>query len=175
MTTSELRTLRISAVAALLCIAAASTRVITAQDEPPQPPARGHFGPEAGERGPMGPPPGQPGLALERLSRELGITDTQKAIIDALLTDQRNTLSVERETLREARQALDAAVLNVPTDDGLLQAEVQQISTLEAQLALARARTQAKIFQLLNTEQQAKARQLITEMEQHAPRRGGRG
>jgi Spy/CpxP family protein refolding chaperone len=123
----------------------------------------------------MGPPPGQRGLALERLSRELGITDTQKAFIDALLADQRKTLSLEAETLRKARQALDAAVLNVPTDDGLIQAEVLQISTLEAQLALGRARTQAKIFQLLNTEQQAKVRQLIAEMEHRGPRRGGRG
>lgn len=123
----------------------------------------------------MGPPPGQPGLALERLSRELALTDVQKAAIDALLADQRNALSVELETLRQARQALDAAVLNIPTDDGLLQAEVQQISALEAQLALARARTQAKIFQLLSTEQQATARQLIAEIGQRGPRRGGRG
>jgi Spy/CpxP family protein refolding chaperone len=175
MTTSASRRLRASAVAAFLCIAAASARVITAQDEPPQPQAHGHSGPGPGGRGAMGPPPGQRGLALERLSRELGITDTQKAFIDALLADQRKTLSLEAETLRKARQALDAAVLNVPTDDGLIQAEVLQISTLEAQLALGRARTQAKIFQLLNTEQQAKVRQLIAEMEHRGPRRGGRG
>ena len=123
----------------------------------------------------MGPPPGSPGWPSNGSAVSSRITDTQKAIIDALLADQRNKLSVEIETLGQARQALDAAVLNVPTDDGLLQAEVQQISTLEAQLTLARARTQAKIFQLLNTEQQAKARQLITEMEQRGPRRGGRG
>jgi len=66
-------------------------------------------------------------------------------------------------------------VLSVPTDDGLLQAEVHQIATVEAQLTLARARTQAKIFQLLNAEQQAKARQLIAAMEQRGPRRAGRG
>jgi Spy/CpxP family protein refolding chaperone len=150
--------------AALLCFALVP-HIITAQ----------HTLPHAGGRGQFGLPPGLGGIALERLSRELALTDEQKAAIDALLADQRDQLRVEMETLRQARQALDAAVLSVPTDDGLLQAEVQQIATVEAQLTLAHARTQAKIFQLLNAEQQAKARQLMTEMEQRGPRRGGRG
>ena len=155
---------RVPFAAALLCLALVP-HIITAQHAPPHPGGRGQFGP----------PPGLGGMALERLTHELALTDEQKSAIDALLADQRNQLSVEIETLGQARQALDAAVLNVPTDDGLLQAEVQHVSTLEAQLTLARARTQARIFQLLNAEQQAKARQLISETEQRGPRRGGRG
>ena len=164
MATFTSRVRRVPFAAALFCLALVP-HIITAQHAPPH----------AGGRGQFGPPPGLGGMALERLSHELGLTDEQKAAVDALLADQRDQLRVEIETLRQARQALDAAVLNVPTDDGLLQAEVQQVSTLEAQLTLARARTQAKIFQLLNAGQQAKARQLITEMEQRGPRRGGRG
>ena len=122
----------------------------------------------------MGPPPGQGGLALERLGRELGFTDTQKAAIDALLTAQRTALKSDMDSVRQSRQALDAAVLAVPTDDGLLQAQVSQLSTLEAQISLARAETEAKIFQLLNADQQQKAKQLIADMQQHGPQRGGR-
>ena len=56
----------------------------------------------------------------------------------------------------------------------LLQAHVNQLSTLEAQIALARAQTEAKIFQLLNANQQQTARQLIADLQQHGPQRGGR-
>jgi len=164
MATFASRVRRVPFAAALLCLALVP-HVITAQHAPPHTAGRGQFGP----------PPGFGGMALERLSRELALTDEQKAAIDALRADQRDQLRVEIATLGQARQALDAAVLNVPTDDGLLQAEVQHVSTLEAQLTLARARTQAKIFQLLDAQQQAKARQLISEMEQRGPRRGGRG
>ena len=51
-------------------------------------PPRDQFGPPPAGRGQFGPPPGG-GLALERLDRELGLTDTQKTQIQALLTEQR--------------------------------------------------------------------------------------
>ena len=123
----------------------------------------------------MGPPPGEGGLALERLGRELGLTDIQNAAINALLTDQRTALKSQSDDLRQARQALDTAVLAVPTDDGLLQSQVQHLSMLEAQLTLARAQTEAKIFQLLNAEQQQRARQLVEDMQQRGPRPGRKG
>jgi Spy/CpxP family protein refolding chaperone len=141
MSTLSSQVRRVPFAAALLCLALVP-HIIIAQHAPPHADGRGQFDP----------PPGLGGMALERLTHELALTDEQTAAIDALLADQRNQLSIEIETLGQARQALDAAVLSVPTDDGLLQAEVQHVSTIEAELTLARARTQAKIFQLLNAE-----------------------
>jgi Spy/CpxP family protein refolding chaperone len=123
----------------------------------------------------MGPPPGNGGLTLERFGRALALTDSQKASIDALLAEQRTALKSEIGTIRQAREALDAAILTVPTDDGLLQAQARDLSALEARLTLARAQTEAKIFQLLNADQQQKARQLIADMEHRGPRPGRRG
>jgi periplasmic protein CpxP/Spy len=123
----------------------------------------------------MGPPPGNVGLTLERFLGELGLTDAQKTSINALLAEQRTALRSEMDAIRQAREALDAAILTVPTDDGLLQAQARDLSALEARLTLARAQTEAKIFQLLKPEQQQKARQLITDAEQRGPRQGRRG
>jgi Spy/CpxP family protein refolding chaperone len=163
---------RIPIVAALLCLTFAP---LIAQDATPPPAGggRGQFGP--GGRGPMGPPPGNVGLTLERFLGELGLTDAQKTSINALLAEQRTSLRSEMDAIRQAREALDAAILTVPTDDGLLQAQARDLSALEARLTLARAQTEAKIFQLLKPEQQQKARQLITDAEQRGPRQGRRG
>lgn len=123
----------------------------------------------------MGPPPGNDSLTLERSVDELGLTDAQKTSIEALLAEQRTALRSEMVVIRQARQALDAAILAVPTDDGLLQAQARDLSALEARLTLARAQTEAKIFQLLNADQQQKARQLIADAEHRGPRPGRRG
>jgi len=172
-------TRRLALAAALVFLALVPAAIIVAQEATPAPQGSDQAGPPPGMpggRGRMGgPPPAGGGLALERLSSQLGLSDSQKSSIDALLAAERQTLRVEMDSLRQARQALDAAVMNVPVDDGLLQAQVQQLSAIEAQVALAQARTQAKIFQLLNGEQQSRARQLIMEAEQRGPRRGGRG
>jgi Spy/CpxP family protein refolding chaperone len=123
----------------------------------------------------MGQPPGNIGLALERLGGELGLTDAQKTAIDALLKDQRMTVQLDMDAIRQARQTLDAAILAVPTDAGLLEAQARDLSALEGQLTLVRAQTEAKIFQLLKTDQQEKARQLIANMQQRGPRPGQKG
>jgi Spy/CpxP family protein refolding chaperone len=120
----------------------------------------------------MGAGYGQPGPSLEMLIRELNLTDAQKTSVNALLMAEHDTLRNQMEPLRQARQALDAAILRVPTDDHQLQTQVQQITTIESQLALDHARTEARIFQLLNTEQQQKARQLMADMSQRGSRPG---
>jgi Spy/CpxP family protein refolding chaperone len=126
-------------------------------------------------RGRMGTGYGQPGPSLEMLIRELNLTDAQKTSVNALLKAEHDTLRGQMEPLRQAHQALDAAILRVPTDDYQLQSQVQQVTTIESQLALDHARTEARIFQLLDAEQQQKARQLIADASQRGPRPGRRG
>ena len=164
---------RLSVIALFCSAALASAAILGAQSAPPPPPT-GQFQPGPGGRSPMGPRMGMDGLSIERLGPQLGLSDQQRAAINALLMQERQSLSTALGSLRTARQALDAAILTVPIDDGLLQAQVQQVATLESQIALARTRTQAKIFQLLNGEQQSKVRELVAARDQQGPKRGGR-
>jgi protein CpxP len=127
------------------------------------------FSPQRG-RGPFG-PAGGAGIGLERLGRELAFTDAQQTQIQALLAEQRATLKSSLDALFQARQALDAAVMQVPTDAGLLQTRVTEISTIEAQIMFARAQTEARIFGLLTAEQQAKAQQLLARMQERLSQR----
>lgn len=127
-------------------------------------PPRGQFGPPGG-RGQFGPPPGG-GLALERLGRELAFTDAQKTQVQTLLTAERTTLKPTFDSLRLAQQQLDAAIMQVPLDTGLLQAQVSSVSALQGQLLLAHAQAEAKIYQMLTADQQQKAQAFLAQMQQ---------
>jgi Spy/CpxP family protein refolding chaperone len=173
MNTTNVR--RISAAAAIV-FSLASAGVILAQTPPPQPSGPVQAGPPVPlGRGQMGSGMGQPGASLEWLVRELNLSDSQRASVNTLLQTEHNSVRSQMDSLRQARQGLNSAIMTVPTDDGLLQAQVQQVSTIEAQLALTHARTESKIFQLLTPEQQSHARDLLSQREQQAPRRGRRG
>ena len=126
-------------------------------------------GPPPEGRGQAGPPPGDGSLALERLGRELSFTDAQKTEIQALLTAQRTALKSALDSLRQARKALDTAVMHIPEDDGLLQAQVNEMSALETQIVLARTQTEAKIFQLLTPDQRQKVQAWLAERDQRRP------
>jgi protein CpxP len=127
--------------------------------------ARGPFGPFPAGRGQFGPPPG-PGLALERLGRELGLTDAQKAQIRTLLTEQRTALKGTFDSLRQAEQQLDVAITEIPPDSGLIQVQVTAVATIQTQLLMARATTESKIYQMLTPAQQQKAQEWIARMQQ---------
>jgi Spy/CpxP family protein refolding chaperone len=142
----------LGAVAAVPLVAQQGAGRAGGQSRPPF--GRGTFGPVAG------------GLALERLDRELGFNDAQKSQIQALITSERTALAPTLSSLRGARRELDTAITQTPADDGLIQAQVTAVSTLQAQIALARAQTEAKIYQLLSTSQQDKVQQWLTAMQQ---------
>jgi protein CpxP len=166
MTPFSFRRISAAAIFALSLVPAGAAIAQVTQGSPTQLPPSGGFG-----RGRMGAGYGQPELPLELLVRELNLTDAQRASVNTLLADEHKTQRAQLDPLRQAHQALDAAIMNVPADDGQLQAQVQQVSAIEAQLALSHARMQAKIFQLLNPEQQARARDLVSQRQQQAPRR----
>ena len=174
MTTCRFRRISAAVIVALTLVPAG---VIVAQETAPAPGAPVQAGPPVplGGRGRTGAGYGQPGMSLEWLVRDLNLTDAQKASVNALLMTEHDTQRAQMDSLRQARQALDAAITRVPIDDGLLQAQVQQLSALEAQLALSHARTEARIFQVLDSSQQARARELLTQRDQQGGRRGRRG
>ena len=94
------------------------------------------------------------------------MTDAQKAQIRTLLTEQRTALKATFDGLRLAQQQLDAAVMQIPPDNGLIQVQVTTVSALQAQLLLARATAESKIYQLLTPAQQQKAQEWLARMQQ---------
>ena len=159
---------RLAVFAALVILAVVPAIAQTGSERPGGRP----FGPPPG-RGSFGPGGGGGGLALERLGRELGFTDAQRTQIQALLGEERTTLKTTADGLLQAQQALDAAVMQSPADDGVLQAQVAAVSTIQAQAILVRAQTEAKIYQLLTADQQQKAQQWLAERQQRLHRRKG--
>jgi Spy/CpxP family protein refolding chaperone len=146
-------------------IAAIWLAPIAAQTGTVSPAGHAQAGSRPGGRGQFGPPSGG-GLALERLGRELALTDAQKTQIQALLTAQRTALKPTLEGFRQAQQQLDAAIMQIPEDDGLIQSQVAAVSTIQSEIAVARAQTEAKIYQLLTADQQQKAQQWLAQAKQ---------
>ena len=162
---------RIGTFAVSVVFLGAAVAMVAAQDAGSGGGRRGFVPPPMG-RGQFGPPPG--GLALERLDRELEFTDAQRTQIQSLLTDQRATLKTTMGSLRQAEQALEHAVLQAPADESLVQSRVAELSAIQGQLALSRALTESKIYQLLTAEQQQKVQQLVAQVAQRQQQRGGR-
>ena len=159
----------------ILSFSSVAIMSVLAQGGAPQGPPQGQgFGPHG--RGPMGPPPGGgPGLALERLDRELGFSDDQRTQIQAVLKDEHDANKATLDSLFQAQQALDAAIMQVPADQNLVQTRVAELTAIQAQAALAHAQSEARIFQLLNGDQQQKAQQWLQTMAQRRPQRGAGG
>ncbi len=135
--------------------------------------AQNGFGPGQGRGGPFGPPAGPGVPPLERLDRELGLTDSQKAEIQTLLASQRDAARTTMTSMRDAERALAAAVMQVPADDAAVQARANDLAAIQAQLTLARAQLESRIYQLLTADQQQKAQEWVAQMQQRGGRRGG--
>src|SRR5262249_14259082 len=80
---------------------------------------------------------------------------------------------------RAAHEALQQAVTAEAVDEGLIRQRSAEAAAVQADMAVARAKGHAEIFQLLTPEQKAKAQELRTQMQQQMQQRGqkrqGRG
>ena len=100
-----------------------------------------------------------PGLPL----RALELTDAQREQVRGIMTARQAEFRALRERLRTARQAEQAAVTRVPVDENEVRARVSELSAVQADLAVLRARVHEQVFQVLTPEQQQKARTLSAE------------
>jgi Spy/CpxP family protein refolding chaperone len=95
---------------------------------------------------------------LARLSRELNLTDTQKAQARTIFGQARETAKPVREQLMQNRQALRAAVKANNS------AEIEQLATargnLMGKMLAIHSEAAAKFYQTLSPEQRVKADQL---------------
>jgi periplasmic protein CpxP/Spy len=123
--------------------------------------------------GPGGRGPGGPMGMLPMLGRELGITDAQKEQIKNIAQSHRDEWKALADRARAAHGALNESVTSGTVDEALIRQRSAAVAAVEADMAVARARTHAEVFQLLTPDQQAKARELRTQMQERMKQRGG--
>ena len=106
-----------------------------------------------GPGGPMGPLGGLP-------LRELDLTESQREQVRAIVEPREAETRAIGERAMAARQALHAATTSASFDEGLVRTRAAELASVEADLAVSRARIYADVFQILTPEQQAKAKEI---------------
>jgi Spy/CpxP family protein refolding chaperone len=120
-------------------------------------PGRGRGGP-GGPGGPFDSAQGRPlaGLPL----RELNLTDAQREQVRQVVDSRQQETRAMGERAMAAREALRAATTSPSFDEGLVRAKAAEVAAIDADMAVARARIFADVFQILTPEQQAKVKEL---------------
>ena len=122
--------------------------------------------------------PGDPLGMLRMLGPRLGLTDAQKEQVKTIADSHRDERKALGDRARTAHEALRDAVMSETVDEALIRQRSADVAVVEADLAVAQARTHAEVFQILTAEQkeQVKAFQAEakTRMEQR-PKGRGRG
>jgi periplasmic protein CpxP/Spy len=125
--------------------------------------------------GRMGGPGGPMGM-LPMLARELNITDAQKAQIKTIADSHRDEWKALGDRARTAHQALQQAVTADTVDEGLIRQRSAEVAAVDADMAVARARAHAEVFQVLTPEQKTQAKTLPSQAQDRMKeRRAGRG
>lgn len=146
------------AVIMTIGLMAFTPHVGSAQDSSQTPPARRWGGPGRGPGGRMG---GPMGGALGAVMRDL--TDAQREQVRAIHLRHAEEIRPLAERVRNARQALDEAVIS--GNSGNFRALALELGNAETELALANANVQTEVVALLTAEQKQKIAERRKEME----------
>ena len=138
-----------------IAAAAVASVVYAARDQNTNQPPAPFMG--RGRGGPGG-PGGMMGL-LPPLGRELQLTDSQRDQIKAIADSHRDEWRSLADRGRTAHEALNAAIMTDPIDEGLIRQKSSEVAAVEADLAVARAHARAEVFQLLTADQKAKVQE----------------
>ncbi|NOT44326.1 MAG: periplasmic heavy metal sensor [Acidobacteria bacterium] len=140
---------------------------------------QGRNGPRGG-RGPGGIGGGEMGLML----RGLDLTDSQGQQVRDLADRYRDQNADLLQRLAQAASAHRTAASALPADETAIRTTLQELATVQAEVAVQRARLRNDVFAQLTPEQQARVKARIDDRQQdrrrgpgaRAPRSGqGRG
>ena len=96
---------------------------------------------------------------LPMLGRDLELTDTQKDQLKTIADSHKEDWKALAERGRAAHMALNQAVMADTIDEALIRQKSSEAAAVEADLAVARARARAEVFQILTAEQRAKVKE----------------
>jgi Spy/CpxP family protein refolding chaperone len=135
------------------------------QAQPPGPPPGREFGPGG---------PGGPGFG-PRLAEELGLSDDQKAQLEALRGKQRETLRPLMESARQAHEAFQAALDADRPDATAIGQAALVMKAAETKLRAAHDAAFEEMKAILTPEQAAKLEQARAQHKGPGPGFGRRG
>ena len=92
---------------------------------------------------------------LPRLGREIALTDAQRDQIKAIAESHKDEWKGLADRERTTHMALMAAVTTEPLDEALIRQKSSEVAAVDADMAVARARTHAEVFKILTAEQKA--------------------
>ncbi len=102
-----------------------------------------------------------PGDMVEHMSRELNLTDAQKAQVKTLFEAQKATEEQRHTKLDELRKQIDAATANGQFDENTVRNLASQQSQLMTDQMVDHMRLHSQIYGLLTAEQKTKADQMM--------------
>lgn len=133
--------------------------------------------PFSGRMGPGGPGgPGRGGPMM--LLRGLDLTDAQKDQVKSLMQSHAEERKALGDRARAAHQALQAAITADSLDEALIRQRSADVAAVDADMAVAEARTHAEVWQILTPEQKAKAKEFQAKAQErmkNGPQGGPRG
>ena len=148
--------------AGLIALTAVAGVFVQAQDQNQDPQAQAHGQRGRGPGGPDGPGrfggPGGPMGILPMLGRDLGLTDAQRDQVKAIAESHKADWRVLADRARDAHMALNEAVTTAPIDEALIRQKSSEVAAVDADMAVARARAYAEVFQILTPEQKEKVK-----------------
>lgn len=103
----------------------------------------------------------EPGDMVEHISRELNLTDAQKAQVKTLFEAQRATEEQRHTKLDELRNQIEAATANGQFDENTVRNLASQQSQLMTDQMVDHLRLHSQIYSLLTAEQKTKADQMM--------------
>src|SRR5215212_6277631 len=136
--------------------------------------------PFSGRRGPAGPggpgfggPMGRGGPMM--LLRGLDLTDAQKDQVKAIMQSHQEDRKALGDRAQTAHQALQAAITAESVDEALIRQRSADVAAVEADIAVAEARTHAEVWQILTPAQKAKAKEFQAQAQERMKNRAQGG
>jgi protein CpxP len=127
----------------------------------------GRPGPFMGRGGPGGP------MGMMAPLGRLNLTDAQRQQVKSIMDSHQDEVKAVGSRAFEARKALDAAVTADTFDESAIRTASANVATVDADMAVLRARIHGEVWQILTPDQQKQAKEFQTRMQQR-PERSGR-
>jgi len=102
---------------------------------------------------------------LPMFGQRLGLTDAQKDQIKSIAESHKEEWKTIAGRARTAHEALEDAVTADAIDEGLIRQRSAEVGAVEADMAVARARTFAEFVQILTADQKAQLKTMQAEMK----------
>src|SRR5205823_2121290 len=116
----------------------------------------------------------RPGGILGPGFQRLNLSDAQQTRVKEILDSHRDEMRALGEKARAAHQALEAATTGPTFDESTVRTKAADVASIDADLAVMRARAYTEVYQILTPDQQKELKQFQADMQQRMQARGAR-